>query len=237
MKFYVPRELKEYGANLAHSWNRKVKFNYYLFVEGANVVSFIFALLIVCIVVFIYWLVAPATFPDVIENVKKLYLYSGLLASFIITSLILVFSIWSKNEKKLVAHMVFTLVLTIVTIITLLGTKAYMNSIYTEEKFEEFFQEYCVENQILDRQKEKVKYDINVWKAKIEQKNLKDVYLQENMKLYQTFTIKSWGNIAILIGILILNVYMLKRIAVAIRYKNMLEKNDNILEDDEIDII
>ena len=235
MKFYVPMDLKEYGAYLAHRWN--VKFNYYLFVEGVNVVSFIFALLIMCIVVFIYWLVDTATFPDVIENVKKLYLYSGLLASFIITSLILVFSIWSKNKKKLISHMVFTLVLTIVTIITLFGTKAYMNSIYTKEKFEEFFQEYCVENQIPERQKEKIKYDINLWKLKIEQKNLKDIYIQENMQLYQRFTIKSWGNIAILVGILLLNIYMLKRIAIAIRNKNMLEKNDNILEDDEIGII
>ena len=235
MKIYVPMSIKEYGAYLAYKWN--AKFNYYLFVEGINVILFIFALLIICISIFIYWLIAPSTFPDVIENVKKLYLYSGLLVSFIITSLIFIFSIWSKNEKKLLSHMVFTLILTVTTMIVLLGTKAYMNTIYTQERFEEFFQDYCVENQISNKQKEKIKYDINVWQGKVEQTNLKDKYIQENIKLYQRFTIKSWCVLIILIGILVLNIYMLKKIWVAIQYNNMLEKNDNILEDDEIGII
>ncbi|MBO5478380.1 MAG: hypothetical protein J6A04_01470 [Clostridia bacterium] len=234
MKIYVPMDTSEIGEYLAYKWN--AKFNYYIFTEGINVLCGIFVILLACISWGIYILFSSSVFPDAIENVKNLYLYAGLLSAGIITGLILIFSIWSKDEKKLLSHMIFTLILTAITIITLLGTKAYMNTIYTQEKFEEYFEEYCMDNEISKDEKEKVRQEFNIWRVTVEGKNLKDKYIEENMKLYQKFTIKSWVNLIILMCIFILNIYMITQIISKIHYKNILEKNDNILEDDEINV-
>lgn len=234
MKIYVPMDTSELGEYLAYKWN--AKFNYYTFVEGINVIIGIFIILVACITSALYLLFSPSTFPDAIENVKNLYLYSGLLSAGIITSLILIFSIWSKNEKKLLSHMIFTLILTVVTIVALLTGKSYMDRVYTQDKFKEHFEEYCIANEVSDKEKQNVIQEFNVWKMAIEEKDLEDKYIEESIKLYRGFTIRAWGIIILLASILLLNIYMLSKIITTIHYKNILAKNDNILEDDEINI-
>ncbi len=88
---------EDFGAWLSYKWG--AKFNYYIFVEGINVLLFMFFFLIVAIIMILTY---KPTLGDFIANTKNIYLYAELIAVIVILCLTAIVSLFSNTKEKLI---------------------------------------------------------------------------------------------------------------------------------------
>lgn len=133
----------------------------------------------------------------------------------------------SKDEYKLIKRLVIIATVSILIMFLFLGIKLNLDKTYTKDKFEEF---YTVQNtdELPDK---KSRIDIGLTGMKI--KTEKEYYLDECMKSYRIFNIKTYGTIGLHCLLNILLLYQILRVKKMQDKKDRLKKDDLILFDEE----
>lgn len=227
-RIWVPMTTEDFGAWLSYKWG--AKFNYYIFVEGINVLLFMFFFLIVAIIMILTY---KPTLGDFIANTKNIYLYAELIAVIVILCLTAIVSLFSNTKEKLIKNLTRILVITIAIIVAFIGAKIYLNKKYTKEEFNQIYEE-----KITNKKQENIytfNFSVNA-SSLIEQKSEREIFIEQSLKAYKYFSIKANLLIIVILSILILEVYMIAKVSKQIKIEDRLDKDDNILEDDEINV-
>ena len=227
ISFWLLFNARDFGSYLAYRW--KLNFNYYLFVEGINVIIFIFTLILMLIFSIFY---EQTNFLDPIVHVKKKYLIAEFISAIVGAVALAVISIKASEPKSLSKDL---LILSIIMVIAIMGFgfgKIYMDSIYTEEKFSQLYEEKVD----VKKAESYKKLDISLKGFKIIDSNQKKEYIAENMHNYKVFTRKN--NIILILFFLvwILNLYLLIKVISKIQKIKKLEKDDIVVYDEEINV-
>lgn len=192
----------------------------------AQILVDIFAILLVAIS-YIWGYKMP--FNDPIENIKSNYLNAQIILILVSIFLLILVSFLSKSKEKLLLNLRIVAILSILMILIMLAIKVNLDSIYNETKFEEYYQIY--EDEMY--KSEKI-VTIGLTGAKLSE--LKQAYIEENIKMYNNFKIKVNLNMVLHLMLVIFNFYLSGRVAKIENKEKRLEKDDNIIYDDEINI-
>lgn len=226
-KFILVMNAAEFGEYLSYKWGEK--FNYYLFVEGINVIIFILAL--ICMFVF-SMMYTQTSFLDPIVQVKKNYLFAEFMCAMVSAFLLIFISIKSPDASKLAKNLLKLAILVIVVIIGFGFGKMYMDSIYTEEKFAQLY-----DNEVKHKDEtSNMKIEVSLKGAKIIESTQKEEYINENIHNYKVFTRQATLLTVLFFILWVLNIYMLIRVIKKINKLENLKRDDSIVYDEEVNI-
>ena len=213
------------GSNNGRSYYRGglIRLHYYIPLDNTYVIFQMIVTFIIIIVAGIVFLTTyKSSINDPIEDIKNIIvnLHMGIMLGLIIITFLA--SYFSKNKKSLVQRLFVILLITIISLITFFGTKIVLNSTYNKSKFEQIYEEqYVTENS--DNNK---KVDISFTYVKI--KTEKEYFVDECMKMYNIFNIKTYGIIGLNILLMILLLYQVAKVS------NIQYKEEQLLKDDEV---
>jgi len=227
-RIWIPMTTSDFGAWLSYKWG--AKFNYYIFIEGINVLLFMFFFLIAAIIMILTY---KPTLGDFIANTKSTYLYAELITIGTILCLTAIISLLSNTKEKLIKNLKRIIIVTFIVIVSFIGIKTYLNNKYTEEQFNQIYEE-----KITDKKQESIyTIDFSVNSSSlIREKSEREIFIEQSLKAYRYFSIKANLLIIVMLSIFILEVYMIVKVNKKIKIEDRLEKDDNILEDDEINV-
>ena len=170
---------------------------------------------------------------DFIANTKNTYLYSQLITIIVILCLTAIVSIFSNTKEKLLKNLRAILIITFIAIIAFAGGKLYLNKKYTEEKFNQIYEE------MIPNKNEEDKYTFNFSvnaSSFIEKKSEREIFIEQSLKAYKYFGVKANLLTIVILSVFILEIYMVTKVSNKIKIEDRLKKDDNILEDDEINV-
>lgn len=182
-------------------------------------------ILIGCIMAYLFSY--QPSFPDPIQSVKDTYLISqGIVLGCMVVFLILA-SFFTEEKEKLEKRLKIILIVSCISLVVLFGVRIYLDGIYTTEKFETFYE-------TTDFEGKNESFSGNG----ISLKNMsiatqKELYVEENLRTYQFFQIKTLMLIVLQILLNILIGYFILRVRKHNQKKDQLEKDDAILYDEE----
>lgn len=182
-------------------------------------------ILIGCIMAYLFSY--QPSFPDPIQSVKDTYLISqGIVLGCMVVFLILA-SFFTEEKEKLEKRLKVILIISCISLVVLFGIRIYLDGIYTTEKFETFYE-------TTDFEGKNESFSGNG----ISLKNMsiatqKELYVEENLRTYQFFQIKTLMLIVLQILLNILLGYFILRVRKHNQKKDQLEKDDAILYDEE----
>ena len=190
------------------------------------------------IVTFIILIVGVITFlvtyksdiVDPIESTKKLFINAHLIVIAIFLIFTIIINLFSKKEADLIRRLVLLALISISTMILFWGVKLDLDLTYTKAKFEEIY----TEANTTETTDERSKIDIGL--AGVSIKTEQEYYIDECMKLYNIFKVKSYGTLGIHLLLNILLVYQILKIKKIQNKKKRLNKDDLILYDEEQNI-
>lgn len=221
----VPMDSEELGLWLCYKYN--MKFNYYLFVGGINVlITFIMLLGIAICWFFAYQI----DFPDPLLALKKTYLNWEFITIFIISLSLIGASIFSKNKDTLRRNLIIILIITIISFIELTVVKCNLDNTYNDAKFEELY-----ETEIVDKNTDTY-YKFDIKTLTINEKGEKDKYIEQMKHEYNKFAVKVVLGKLLLAVVAIFNVYMLIKVQQKIDSINKLNKDDVVVYDEKVDV-
>ena len=173
MKLLIPMDPKDFGAFLAYKYN--AKFNYYLFVEGINVLLFLIFIGLSALTLF---LVYEPTLGDYIIHTKNIYTGTELVMIIVFLVVLGLISCFASSKEKLKRDLKIICAITLLSILFLIGIKIGLNKKYTKETFSNIY-----ENQVINKNDKKILtfnlFDIN--SDLIQQKSEKDIFVQQSV--------------------------------------------------------
>ena len=195
-------------------------------------------ILLQMIVTFIILIVGVVTFLvtyksdiiDPIESTKKIFINAHLIVIAIFLIFTIIINLFSKKEANLARRLILLALISISTMLLFLGVKLDLDTTYTKAKFEEIFIEANA-TEVIDG---KTKIDVGL--SGISIKTEQEHYMDECMKLYNIFKVKSFGTLGIHLLLNILLVYQILKIKKIQTKKKRLNKDDLILYDKEQNI-
>ena len=195
-------------------------------------------ILLQMIVTFIILIVGVVTFLvtyksdiiDPIESTKKIFINAHLIVIAIFLIFTIIINLFSKKEANLARRLILLALISISTMLLFLGVKLDLDTTYTKAKFEEIFIEANA-TEVIDG---KTKIDVGL--SGISIKTEQEHYIDECMKLYNIFKVKSFGTLGIHLLLNILLVYQILKIKKIQTKKKRLNKDDLILYDKEQNI-
>ena len=195
-------------------------------------------ILLQMIVTFIILIVGVVTFLvtyksdiiDPIESTKKIFINAHLIVIAIFLIFTIIINLFSKKEANLARRLILLALISISTMLLFLGVKLDLDTTYTKDKFEEIFIEANA-TEVIDG---KTKIDVGL--SGISIKTEQEHYIDECMKLYNIFKVKSFGTLGIHLLLNILLVYQILKIKKIQTKKKRLNKDDLILYDKEQNI-
>ena len=122
------------------------------------------------------------------------------------------------------------IIISIITILTFFGIKVNMDSIYTENKFAEIYEQEYTESKTSDKNK------IDIGLTGVSIKSEKEYYIDKCIEAYNVFTIKMYSSFAINGFLIILLIYEIIKVLNIQEKKDRLSKDDAILFDEEENI-
>lgn len=167
---------------------------------------------------------------DPIEDTKKLFINTHLIIIAIFLAITFIINLSSKKEADLLRRLVLIATVSIITMLVFLGIKLNLDTTYTESIFEQFY----TEQNIKEGSNRKSKIDIGITGMSI--KTEKEYYIDECMKLYNIFKIKSYGSLGLHLLLNILLIYQVLKVQKIQNKKEKLYKDDLILFDEEQNI-
>jgi len=128
--------------------------------------------------------------------------------------------IFTKDKRKKIRNLVIVLIIAIIMIIAQIGAKIYMNNIYDEEKFEQFYE--------INKKEEDDQYykDISISISGIKIIGAKESYVEKSINAYNIFKIKTTIFIMIHILIVLLICYILNKLIIFERKKSKVVKDE-----------
>lgn len=165
---------------------------------------------------------------DPIESVKLAYIGWQFLAILVILVLLGLVAFLSKDKKQLMRNLKAVLILSLIALVAFIGIKLFLDNIFTDEKFGELYDtgEYKVEG-ILN------KIGIDSDGITLERLTPRQIFVNENVKIYNYFTTKIIIGILIYVAAMGLNIFMLLKAKKASDKMDRLAQDDIVIYDDE----
>ena len=204
---------------------------YYIPLDNTYVLMQMIVTFIILIVGVITFLVTyKSDIVDPIESTKKLFINAHLIVIAIFLIFTIIINLFSKKEADLIRRLVLLALISISTMILFWSVKLDLDLTYTKAKFEEIY----TEANTTETTDERSKIDIGL--AGVSIKTEQEYYIDECMKLYNIFKVKSYGTLGIHLLLNILLVYQILKIKKIQNKKKRLNKDDLILYDEEQNI-
>ena len=197
-----------------------------------TVVQMIVTFIILIIGIITFATVRKSDVIDPIESKKSFFINTYLIIVFGFLVIMFLINYLSENELILVKRLKFFLVVSIITMIVLLGIKLNFDSVYTKRKFEEFYTKPNIENELSEDDMSNLRIDMMELRLKTD----KQYYVDECLKLYNIFKIKTCAILGLHLILNILVIYQIKHILKIKRKKEIINKDDIILFDEEQNI-
>lgn len=164
---------------------------------------------------------------DPLEETKKLFINTYLIVIGVLLVLTLIVNFSSKSENTLIKGLVVILFISVIIMLAFLVIRLNLDSKYNKNAFEKFYLEQNI-GDISD-----TKSQIGIGISGMSLKTEKEYYVDECIKLYNIFKIKTYGS---MFGHLLLNIllmYQILRVSKIQSKKDKLNKDDVILFDEE----
>ena len=167
---------------------------------------------------------------DPIEDTKNIIMNSHTIIVLALLIITLLVNHLSKDKRALVNRLLVILLITIITLIAFFGIKINMNSTYTNSKFEQIYEEeYKTEES-----KNKKRIDIGFTGVNIKEE--KEYFIDECVKMYNIFNIKTYGIIIVNTLLVALLGYQINKVSKIQDKRDRLSRDDAILYDEEEDV-
>ena len=201
---------------------------YYVPYDNTYVIMEIIMTLIIFIVGIITYLKNyKSTIVDPIENTKKIFINSHLIAIAILLVITFVINLLSKKQKTFFRNIVFICITSLIIMFTFLCIKLNLDMTYTKNKFKEIY----IEQNGNEMSVKKTKVDVGL--SGVNFKTEKEYYADECMKLYNIFKLKSYSTIGLHLLLNLLLIYqVIKEVKINMK-KEKVNMDDEILFDDE----
>ena len=214
------------APHYSHYWRRNFVIVRY---DKTFVAIELISLLIIIATIFAVYLFAyQVPFEDPLSEIKNSFSAGQIVAigiSIIATALVTFLTRSSKNN--LIIHLKIVAVVSILMILVLFGIKLNIDSQYNDESvFESFYEQY-EQSENNDSQK------LSISLSGIQMVDSKEAYIQDSMKAYTNFSVKSIFYMVIHIAIVILIFYLAHRLSTIEEKKEKVLKDDAVLFDDE----
>ena len=215
----------EYGFFMrSFFWRR---FYYYIPLDNTYVIMQMIVTFIILIVGVVTFITSyKSTIIDPIESMKRTFINTHLIILGIFLGATFLIHFLSKNGAMLIKRLVIFAIISIMTMLIFFGIKLNFDSIYTKDKFEQFYLEQNTEEDAL---KSKLALGLTGLSIKTE----KEYYLDECMKLYGIFKTKTYSIIAVHLLLNILLIYQISRVSKLQKKKDRVNEDDAILFDEE----
>ena len=144
------------GENNNRGYYRRGFFGVYYYIPLDN--TYVIFQMIASIIIFI---IAGITFlttykspvVDTIADIKKSLINSHIIIILVLLGFTLLANYFSKDKYALIKKLVIIIIISIITILTFFGIKVNMDSIYTENKFAEIYEQEYTESKTSDKNK------------------------------------------------------------------------------------
>ena len=166
---------------------------------------------------------------DPILNIKKAYISASCITIFILTIITLLITIFSKNKKSLFKRLLVLFSISIITTMVVIGIRINMDNKYSKLKFEQIYNEQNIED---SDEKIRINFSIDNFGFISE----KDYYINEYVKIYNMFKIKTYGIFALYIMLDILLIYQVIKVLKIKENLDKIAKDDIVLFDEEENI-
>lgn len=216
-------------TSMAHyHYGPRFRVYYYVPLDNTYVImQMIVTFIIIIVGVIAYLTNYKSTIVDSIENIKVNFMniYSAIL--FILLSATVLISFFSKTKEKLEKKLIIILIISLISMLILGIIKLNLDDTYTKEKFEEIYSGLNIDEEASNDKKVYVNIDgIGV-------KTQKEYYINECMKLYNTFKIKTYILMGLHLALNILIVYRLFKEFNNKDQRDRVRKDDLVLFDEE----
>lgn len=204
------------------------RYGYYIPLDNTYVVmEMIVTFLILIVGSITFFATYKSTIIDPIEGVKKLFINSHLIIIGICLVTTLMINFFSKSKTLLLKRLGVISVVSMIIMLVFLGIKLNLDVTYTKNRFEQFFMEQNIQDD--SNTKSRVNIGINGVSIKTE----KEYYIDECMKLYNIFKVKTYGTLGLQLLLNILLIYQIVRMIKIEEKKDKMNKDDLILFDEE----
>lgn len=193
-------------------------------------ITIITTLIILITAAITYIVTYKSTIIDPIENVKKLFLNVHLITTAILLATTVTINWTSKSEKILIKRLLISFGISIITMMMFLGIKLDLDTTYTREQFEKLYAEQYIGKE----DSSESKMDIGITGMGI--KSEKEYYIDECLKLYNIFKVKTYVTLGLHLLLNILLLFQILRIKKIHNKKMIINKDDLILFDEEQNI-
>ncbi len=183
--------------------------------------------LVILMAFFIYAINYKTSFIDPIETLKSLYitiLFTAILVSFIFTIACVLFS---KRKETLISNLKIIIILTAIAIFILLIGKIALDSTYNENEFSRIY------SKIDFSQEETAKQYIDISLSSIKISNHKELFIEQNMKAYNYFKLKTSLGLIIYTLLIGANIYLISHISRVQEMIDISNRDAEILFDEE----
>ena len=182
---------------------------------------------IIIMFLLIYIFAYKTSIPDFIESTKNMYINSLLVSILVSLGLIGGVSFLIKEKNNLIKFLSTILIISSVVFIIFVGIRLNMDNKYTESEFSKIYDEEYKET--YDNPN---KVNINVGLEGVGIQNVKETFVEENVKAYNRFKMQTLIELMIYLLIIGLNLFIIMRIIINKSKIDEVTKADSVLFDD-----
>ena len=193
------------------------------------IIQMIISVLLLLLVVMVYLYGYKVSIFDPIKDVKNAVLTMQLIQAIAVIGITAIMMYFSKNKQSLIKNLIVISILSIIMSFTTTGIKMYMDKKYTEEVFEQFYEEYAEDK---ENYTDIAKVTIGIT-GNINIMDSKEAYIQNCKTAYTQFSIKTMIYSILNLLISVATFYIVYRLNNIEKKKEMLAKDDIILNDEE----
>ena len=204
---------------------------YYIPLDNTYVIFQMIAAIIIFAVAGITFLTTyKPSVVDPLENTKRIIMNTYIIIILTLVVITILGNYFSKDKNVLIKRLIAILSISIITILVFFGIKANLDSTYTENKFEQIYIQENGEN----TSDTKSKFDIGL--AGVQMKTEKEYYIDECVKAYNLFYIRTYGIVALNVLLIFLLIYQITKVSKIQEKRDRISKDDAILFDEEENI-
>ena len=208
-----------------------IRMHYYIPLDNSYVVlQMIVAIIIFAVAGITFLTTYKPSIIDPLEDTKRIIIHTYIAIIITLIVITVLVNYFSKDKNVLIKRLITILLISVITILFFLGTKASMDSTYTKNKFEQIYIQENGENNSNERSK------IDIGLTGVQMKTEKEYYIDECVKAYKVFYLRMYGIVAINVLLIFLLIYQILKVAKIQESRDKISKDDAILFDEEENI-
>lgn len=221
------RKIDEKNDMLEDMYERP-QINYYVPLDNTYVIMQMIATLIILIVGVITYLIGyKSDVVDPIASTKSLFINMHIIFIGGFLAVTLLVNHFSKSKQDLISRLYLILTLSLISMVAFGILKVSFDNKYTKETFEEI----CSSQFEEDTENKKTKVDIGLTGVSL--KTDKEYYVDECVKMYNIFKIKTYGTLILHLVLNLLLIYQIEKNRKIENKKSQIAKDDIVLFDEE----